>query len=78
MMLLNYLEYRGIDKQTILISPLTGRAISIEQLIQTIVQKGKEEKLLKTIDILPFRNDSTLLKKYLSGVTDTYLINGAM
>ncbi|MFC0476051.1 hypothetical protein ACFFHF_12465 [Robertmurraya beringensis] len=72
-MLKKYLETRGINKETILISPITGRTFSIERLIECIEKKGYEETFLHVLNILPFRNDTQLLMNYLSGIGEGYL-----
>jgi len=72
-MLKGYLETRGIYKETILISPITGHTFSIERLIECIEKKGKEETFLHVLNILPFRNDTQLLMNYLSGIGEGYL-----
>lgn len=72
-MLRRYLENRGINKETILISPITGRTFSIERLIESLEKKGNEETFLHVLNILPFRNDTQLLINYLSGIGEGYL-----
>ncbi len=72
-MLKKYLETRGINKETILISPITGRTFSIERLIESIEKKGNEETFLHVLNILPFSNDTQLLMNYLSGIGEGYL-----
>ncbi|MGG7621250.1 hypothetical protein ACVBAX_14665 [Robertmurraya sp. GLU-23] len=72
-MLKKYLETRGINKETILISPITGRTFSIERLIESLEKKGNEETFLHVLNILPFRNDTQLLINYLSGIGEGYL-----
>ncbi|MEK3988583.1 hypothetical protein [Robertmurraya sp. FSL R5-0851] len=72
-MLKGYLETRGIYKETILISPITGHTFSIERLIECIEKIGKEESFLHVLNILPFRNDTKLLINYLSGIGEGYL-----
>ncbi|AYA74349.1 hypothetical protein DOE78_02165 [Bacillus sp. Y1] len=71
-MLKRYLENRGIYKETILISPITGRTFSIERLIESI-EKENEEIFINVLNILPFRNDKHLLINYLSGIGEGYL-----
>lgn len=72
-MLRRYLEKRGINKDTILISPITGRTFSIERLIESIEKKENEEIFINVLNILPFRNNKKLLINYLSGIGEGYL-----
>jgi len=72
-MLKRYLETRGIDKETLLISPITGHMFSIERLIESIEKKENEEIFINVLNILPFRNDKQLLINYLSGIGEGYL-----
>lgn len=77
-MLNKYLEFRGINKNTMLTSPMTGRTFSIERLITTIELFGKGQTLISTIEVLPFRNDSNLLLSYLTGIGEGYLVKNAL
>jgi hypothetical protein len=77
-MLKKYLENRGIDKDTILTSPMTGRKFSIERLIIALEKKGKEQNLISTIEILPFKDNNRLLKSFLTGIGETYIMNNAI
>ncbi|MGS2779898.1 hypothetical protein ACVBAX_21405 [Robertmurraya sp. GLU-23] len=77
-MLKKYLEVRGIDNNTLVTSPMTGHTFSIEWLVSTFEDLGKAHNLVRSLDILPFRNDKQLLVSYLSAVGDIYLIRNAM
>lgn len=77
-MLKKYLEVRGIDINTVLTSPMTGRTFSIEHLITMVENIGKGQSLVSTIEILPFRNDKNLLVSYLTGIGETYLLKNAL
>lgn len=73
-----YLEVRGIDNNTLLTSPMTGHTFSIEWLVTTLDGLGMAHNLVRSLDILPLRNDKQLLVRYLSGVGDIYLVRNAM
>lgn len=77
-MLKKYLETRGIDKNTVLTSPMTGRTFSIERLVTTLENLGKAQTLVSTLEILPFRNDKKLLETYLSGIGESYVLRNVM
>lgn len=77
-MLKKYLEMRGIDKNTVLTSPMTGRTFSIELLVNTLESLGKAQTLISTIEILPFRNDKNLLETFLTGIGEGYLLRNAL
>ncbi|MEK3993078.1 hypothetical protein [Robertmurraya sp. FSL R5-0851] len=69
---------RGIDNNTLLTSPMTGHTFSIEWLVTTLDGLGMAHNLVRSLDILPLRNDKQLLVRYLSGVGDIYLVRNAM